>query len=338
MNEHITPDGVTAGVVGVGSMGRHHARVYRELPGVELGGVVDTDRDRAREVAEEYGTTAVDRDELLDAVDVASVAVPTSHHYRVVRDCIDRGVDVLVEKPLVERPEQGRALVALAEEADVTLQVGHVERFNPAVRALGSILEDLDVIAIEADRLGPPPDREITDSAVVDLMIHDIDILLWLVDAEMTSVTAAGARDRRYATANIQFENGVVSQLTASRVTQKRTRTLTVTAATRVVVVDYTDQSIQIHRHSLPEYVEENGDVNYRHESIIEEPTVDTVEPLKEELASFVRAATTDQTPAVTGEEGLRVLETARFIERLITDDRTAARSQGGQLIEVDSL
>lgn len=314
----MTPDTTQAGVVGVGSMGRHHARVYGELTGVDLVGVCDADRSRAREVAAKNGTDALNREDLLETADVVSVAVPTEHHYAVARDCIAHGVDVLVEKPLVGRPERGRRLVSLANEAGVTLQVGHVERFNPAVETLADIVDDLDIIAVSAERLGPPPDREISDSAVLDLMIHDLDILLWLVDADIQSLSAVGARDGRYADASIQFDDGVVGRLTASRVTQRRVRRLTITAASRVVTVDYTDQSVDIHRHSLPKYVEQDGDISYRHESVVERPAVPSAEPLRNELESFVRAATSDEDPVVTGEDGRRVLEVARSIERRI--------------------
>jgi predicted dehydrogenase len=327
---------VSAGVIGVGSMGRHHARVYSELADVELVGVFDVDPERAGTVAAEYRTKSMGKTELLETVDVASVAVPTHHHYEIARECIDHGVDVLVEKPFMERPERGRELVSSANNAGVTVQVGHIERFNPAVRALEDVIDDLDIIAIEAERLGPPPDRNIDDSAVLDLMIHDIDLLLWLVDDDIATVTAVGSSNERYATANVQFEGGVVGRLTASRVTQRRTRKLVITAASRVVVVDYTDQSIQIHRHSLPDYVEEDGDVSYRHESVIERPIVDNREPLKAELESFVERATSNEEPVVSGEDGLRALEVALLVEDLVRDDPPVTR-EGDPLVEVDT-
>jgi predicted dehydrogenase len=316
---------VSAGVIGVGSMGRHHARVYSELPDVDLVGVADADFGCAREVAGTHDTTVRDQAELLAAVDVVSVAVPTGAHHEVVRTCIDHGVDTLVEKPFVERPAQGRPLVAAAEAADVTLQVGHIERFNPAVRTLEDILEGLDIIAVSAERLGPPPDRDITDSAVLDLMIHDLDIVDWVVDAGIDSLSAVGARDGRYASATLQFEDGVVGRLTASRVTQRRVRRLTITAATRLVVVDYTDQSVRIYRHSMPEYVEDDGNISYRHESVVERPAVPNTEPLRNELESFIRSSRTGCDPSVSGADGLRVLSLAREIERRLGEPAAAA-------------
>ncbi|MFC4549527.1 Gfo/Idh/MocA family oxidoreductase, partial [Halorussus sp. GCM10023401] len=279
---------VNAAVVGVGSMGRHHARVYSELPGVNLVGVYDVDEDQARAVADDHGTRALNLEALLTAADVASIAVPTPFHADMAEQCIDHGVDVLVEKPFVDDPEVGRDLLAAADEAGVTIQVGHVERFNPAIRSLADIVADLDIIAVDARRLGPPPeDRELDQSAVLDLMIHDIDVVLSLMGEKPSSVEARGAKDNQHATATLGFDDGTVATLTASRVTQQRVRKLAITAEECRVNVDYIDRSVEIHRHSLPEYIEDNGDVRYRHESIVERPTVETGEPLKNELQSW---------------------------------------------------
>ncbi|MFC7045298.1 Gfo/Idh/MocA family oxidoreductase [Halobacteriaceae archaeon GCM10025711] len=316
-----------AGVIGVGSMGHHHARVYDELAGVELVGVADVNEAQAREVAAEYGVTAMDQAELLDAVDLVSIAVPTQFHYPTARECIERGVDVLVEKPFVEDPADGRRLIELADERDVTLQVGHVERFNPAVQALEDVVDDLDVIAVTAQRLGPPLDRDIEDTAVMDLMIHDLDIVLSLVDADVEDVAAIGTRENRYATADIQFDDGTVGQLTASRVTQEKVRNLTISARECRVKVDYIDQSLELHRGSLPEYVEQNGDVRYRHENVVERVSVDSGEPLKRELRSFVDAARNGTEPEVTGEDGLRVLELVRHIDRQAAGEKRLAKA-----------
>jgi len=219
-----------AGVVGVGSMGRHHARVYDELNDVELVGVTDADPDRAEEIARQYDAAALDPDELLATADAISIAVPTEYHYEFATRAIDAGVHALVEKPLVETPSRGTDLLERARQEDVVLQVGHVERFNPAVRTLMDICVDLDVIAVEAQRLGPPINREIQDNAVFDLMIHDIDVILSLLDAPIESVSAFGAVENRHITANLEFADGVVSTLTASRVTQQKIRRLSITA------------------------------------------------------------------------------------------------------------
>jgi len=326
MAKGLAGDPLVAGVIGVGSMGYHHARVYSELPGANLRYVADKDDSRAREVAEEYGATAVDRETLYEAVDVVSIAVPTIHHYETVRDAIDHGVHVLVEKPFVADLAKGRKLDRVAKDAGIVLQVGHIERFNPAVRVLADLVPDLKVVGVTADRLGPPVDREGEDSVVMDLMVHDIDILLSLQDSPISSLSAK-AHDDRHATAQFEFEDGSIASLTASRLTQQKVRTLSVTAISCRVTVDLIDQTVEIHRHSAPAYVESNGDVRYRHESVIERPTVENGEPLRAELESFLEAARTGRDPLVTAEDGLRALELASKIESLALQHKRKVRS-----------
>ncbi len=308
-----------AGVVGVGSMGENHVRVYSELQDVDLVGVADLDESQARRVADAYGTTARSFDELLSACDVVSVAAPTSAHHEIVSECIDAGVHVLVEKPIADTVANARDMANRAREAGIVLQVGHIERFNPAVETLESVIDDLDVIAIEAERLGPPIDRAGVDGVVFDLMIHDVDVVRSLLDADPVNVAAMGAENGGYAAAKMEYPDGVIASLTASRVTQKKVRRLTVTARECLVEVDYLEQSVLIHRNSLPEYVTEDGRNRYRHESVIERPRVENGEPLRRELESFVRAVRTGATPEVTAEDGLRALETIETIDRLVS-------------------
>lgn len=309
---------VRTGVVGVGKMGRHHARVYSELPGVDLVGVADVDTDRAAEVAAEFDTAARDRDTLLARTDAVSVVVPTRFHEAVARAAIDAGTDILVEKPFVADPDVGRDLLAAAREADCLVQVGHIERYNPAVIALRDVMVDADPIAFAARRQGPPVDRDSVDSVVFDLMIHDLDVICSLTDEPVTNVAAFGAAAGGHVVAQLEFGDGRVASLTASRVTQERVRDLAVTAENCHVEVDYMDQSVEIHRHSLPEYVATDGDVRYRHESVIERPTVETGEPLKNELSSFADAVRTGEQPQTTGADGLRAVELATEVERAL--------------------
>jgi len=300
-----TEEPLRAGVVGVGSMGRNHARVYRELRGVELAGVSDLDTAAAEAVADEFDARAVDLESLLDRVDVVSVAVPTAAHASVVEDSLDAGVHTLVEKPFVTDLSAGRALDRKARELGLTLQVGHVERFNPALRTAAKIVDGLDVIAIDAQRVGPPVDREERGDVVFDLMIHDLDIAASLVDGEPRTISASTTAGRDYATASVDFD-GVVGTFTASRVTQQKVRRLGVTARNCRLVVDYVEQSVEIHRSATPAYVEQNGDLRHTTESIVERPMVESGEPLKAELGSFVEAARTGEPPVVTAADGLR--------------------------------
>ncbi len=296
-------------------MGVNHARVYSELRDVELVGVADADLDRAAEVAAEYGTQAFTIDELLDRVDVVTVAVPTPYHAAVTRQCIEAGVHVLVEKPFVADIVEGEELIGLAKWHGVRLQVGHIERFNPAVRALDDILDGVEPIAITANRLGPPLTRDVGDGVIMDLMIHDIDIVLSLVDSDIVNLAATSAADEQYATAQLTFDNGVVGTLTASRLTQQKTRTLDITARDRLIRVDYLNQSVQIFRQSRPDYLRDNGNIRFRHEVVMEQPMIEAGEPLKHELTSFIEAAMNGGPVVVTAEDGLRALAVAQRIE-----------------------
>jgi predicted dehydrogenase len=309
-------DPLAVGVVGVGSMGRNHARVYSELPDVDLVGVADVDRSAAEDAAATYGTEAMGSDRLLAAVDAVSVAVPTRYHYEAARECIDRGVGTLVEKPFVHNPDRGRALAERARAAGVPLQVGHVERFNPAVRTLAELVPDLEVLAVDAERLGPPVGRDVDRSAVFDLMIHDIDVMLSLFDGEPRDFSAVGTADNRLTTA-IGRIGDVTTTLTASRVTQRKVRRLGVTARECRVCVDYIDQSVEIHMDSHPEYVVDEGSVRHRVDSVVERPTVSNGEPLKHELSAFVDVVREGAEPPVTAADGVRAVELATRIDRL---------------------
>ncbi len=322
-------DPVQVGVIGVGSMGKHHARVYGTRSDAELVGVADVDRAQARTVAAEHDTDAVPVAELLARVDAASVAVPTEHHAGIASRCLDHDVDVLVEKPFVDDIQAGKDLVRRADAADAVLQVGHVERYNPAVRTLEDVVADLEIIGVNTERLGPPRDRTIEDSAVLDLMVHDIDVVLSLFDDAPTAIRSAGVRDNRHATATLSFGDDVVATLTASRVTQKKVRTLEVVAEEAYVTVDYIDRSVEIHRQSTPSFVTQAEDVRYRHESIVERPMVGTGEPLANELECFIDAVRTRREPMVSGEDGLQALHLANRIEHAANTDTADASRPG---------
>lgn len=309
------------GVVGVGSMGQHHARVYSELTSAELVGVADVDEERAKRIAENYGTTAMERDELFDRVDAVSVAVPTEFHYPVVSSCIEQGVDVLVEKPFVREPKRGAELVERAAANDTIIQVGHVEQFNPTVITLSDIVTDLDIISIRTQRLGPPPERSIQDSVIFDLMIHDLDVVLTLLDEEPASMEAVDVQNNDHAIALLQFPSDTIAMLITSRVTQQKVRRLEITAESCFVVADYLEQSIKIHRHSTPEFIKKQGDMRYQHQGLVERPMVDNGEPLKRELDSFVETVADGGEPDVSAEQGLRAVEYIRQLDSLATAD-----------------
>ncbi|MFC3959094.1 Gfo/Idh/MocA family protein [Halovivax cerinus] len=313
--QHDANGQLDVGVIGVGSMGQHHARVYDELPGTTLVGVTDADMDRAREIADEYGTQAFSQEELLSRVDAVSIVVPTRYHFDVLEEAIEAGAAPFVEKPVLGTLDQSEALTRLVDRTDLPVQVGHIERFNPAVTTLAQVIDDLDVVSIRAQRLGPPPERRIDDSAVMDLMIHDIDVVCSLLGESPREVHGAGVDGNRHASALLSFDGGTMATLIASRKTQRKVRTLEITAEDCFVVLDYIDQSIEIHRNSAPEYVKDEGGVRFTHESIVERPTVTNAEPLREELASFCQVVRDGGEPEVTVEDGLQALAVAQWIE-----------------------
>lgn len=314
--------GLPVGVIGVGSMGRNHVRVYDSLSSADLVGVADADEARATEVGVQYGIESPSIEDLLTRVEAVSVAVPTEYHAGLVEQCIEADVDVLVEKPFVATPDEGRRLSRKAAAAGVTIQVGHIERFNPAVQALQTFIDDLDVVAIEAHRLGPPVNRQTTDSVIMDLMIHDIDVVLSLLDDQIESVDVMSTAAEQYASAQLRFANDVNVSLTASRVTQRKIRQLRVTATDCLVELDYINQSIDIFRHSNPEFSDDrDGDLTFRHENVIERPRIRSAEPLKEELASFVESVVEGREPLVTAGAATDVLELTQLIEELAADE-----------------
>ncbi|QSG05402.1 Gfo/Idh/MocA family protein [Halapricum desulfuricans] len=317
----MTDETLAAGVYGVGQMGSHHARVYEELPNVNLVGVYDSDSERAASVAADHGTSPRDPEDLFERVDVLSIAVPTAYHYDIAGRAIDRGIHVLVEKPFVETDGQAETLIEQSEDNGVVLQVGHIERFNPAVRTLQDVVADLDVIAVDARRLGPPLDRDMGTGVALDLMLHDLDVVLDVLDVPVRSVTADGTEDGQYVTASVTFEDGVIGTFTASRLTQQKIRKLSITARSCKVDVDYIDRSVHIYRKSYPEFVEEQGSVRYRYENLIEQPMVGNGEPLKNQLESFTAAVRSGEEPVVTGEDGRRALALANRIEALAADE-----------------
>jgi len=282
---------VPVAVVGAGNMGANHIRVYDELPDAELVGVVEPDPDQAREIADQYRVPVVDRVADLEGARAVTVAVPNRLHREVAETCINEGMDVLVEKPLATTIEEAEAIVEVAAEAGAVLQVGHIERFNPAVEVLDEILKNEEIIALEAHRLGPFHEHLSDESVIFDLMIHDIDIIDSIVDSQVTYTNAVGANSRAekldHVTANMMFENGVVGTATASQVTHGKVRNLTVTTQNAYIKLDYQDQNIVIHRRGVGQQMSVEGRTGYRTETVSETPFVPTREPLKKRDRTF---------------------------------------------------
>jgi predicted dehydrogenase len=319
-------DRLRAAVVGAGHMGQYHTRVYAELWDIDLVAVVDSDLGRARAVAGQYETLAVgDHQELMGRADVVSVCVPTAAHFAVARDLLSAGISVLIEKPITPTLDEARELFAIARSAAAILHVGHVERFNGAVQELRKIIEQ--PILIESRRLGPFTPRVQTDSVVMDLMIHDIDIVLGLVEAEPQRLAAAGMSVHSeladVVNAQIQFTSGTIANITASRATEQKIRTLAITQPDAYIVLDYTDQDIQIHRRAAHDYTMNRDSIRYRQGSFVEHVFVHKENPLKLEVLNLLRAVRESrQTGRVELSEtdDLRSFAVALEIERMIRD------------------
>jgi predicted dehydrogenase len=319
---------IRGAVVGAGHMGQYHILALAELWGVDLVGVVDTNFAKAQRVAAPYGVPAFrDHRELQGMIDFATVAVPTERHAEVARDLLDAGVHVLVEKPMTTTLEEAKELFRLARQRNVVLHVGHVERFNGAVQELRKIVER--PILIESRRLGPFASRVQEDSVVMDLMIHDIDIVLGLVPSEPRKMTAVGVslHSRLTDVANVQivFDSGTIASITASRATEEKIRTLAITQPDAYIVLDYSHQDIQIHRRAAQEYTLNRESIRYRQASFVEHLLVHKDNPLKLEirhLIAAVRAAQQSGQIELPEEEDLRSLAVSLEIERMIREGR----------------
>ena len=311
---------IRTGVIGVGSMGRHHARIWATMPDSRLMGVADPDTARAQKIADRYGVpTYADYHALLGQVDAVSIAAPTTLHHRIGLDCLTHGVHVLIEKPLAASVEEGRELVRAARQAGLVLQVGHVERFNPTFVELSHVLHHREITAMHARRLSPYASRAADVSVVYDLAVHDLDLILTLVGDRPTTVQAVGRKARSpqldHVEALLTFADGPVVGLSASKVTQHKVRELTVTCADAFVVADFLARTVMVYRQSAADYVAQRGEVLYRQEGVIEQVYVPPVEPLYAELQHFLACVRQGREPQVSGEDALRVLTLADAIE-----------------------
>ena len=318
---------IRGAVVGAGHMGQYHALALAELWGVELVGVVDVDYAKAQQVAAPYGVQAFrSHQELRGLVDFATVAVPTDQHFEVARDLLEAGAHVLVEKPMTPSLEEGKELFRVARQHGRALHVGHVERFNGAVQELRKIVER--PILIESRRLGPFVPRVREDSVVMDLMIHDIDIVLGLVNGEPRKMTAVGSsvHSARTDVANVQivFDCGTIATITASRSTEEKIRTLAITQPDAYIVLDYSHQDIQIHRRAAQEYTLNRESIRYRQASFVEHLLVHKDNPLKLEIRHLIAAARAAETGQLElpEEEDLRSLAVSLEVERMIREGR----------------
>ena len=302
-------------VIGVGHLGKWHAAKYAQLPDVDLVAVVDSNAATARETASRHGCGAVlDHRNLLGKVDAVSIAAPTTLHYAIARDFLDVGCHVLLEKPITTTIEEAEALNQLAEERDVVLQIGHLERFNAALQRL--LENPLNPRFIESHRLAPFKPRATDVSVVLDLMIHDIDIILDLVDSPLTEVRASGARiltgDIDIANARLEFADGCVANVTSSRVSTKSERRMRIFQPHGYASVDFQNRILAVH------HLGDDAPGTGVPEVHSEEWAFDTSDALLAEIEAFVAAVRGEQPVVVSGRAGQRALEAATRITDLV--------------------
>jgi len=319
-----------AAVVGVGHLGRHHARIYSEMPDVELVAVCDLNARRGRDLAESLSAEYLqDFHQLAGRVSIASVAVPTNEHFRVASYLLSEGINVLVEKPMTRTLQEARDLIKIAASTGAVLQVGHVERFNPVVLAIRSF--HIEPKFIECHRLSPFTFRSIDIGVVMDLMIHDLDIVLQLAASPLKRLEAVGVpvigELEDIANARLTFENGCVANVTASRVSMHPMRRVRVFSPECYITLDYgkregwlykkgpklTPGALKFEEVDLSK-VKDFRDFLFNDLLRVEKIPISDEEPLVKELEAFVQSVRTGKSLGVSGEEGLRALEVANLI------------------------
>ena len=314
---------VKVGVIGIGNMGWHHARVLSLLRDADLIGVADPDPERGHMATEQFGCRwFADYREMLSEVEAVCIAVPTLLHHPVGLACLQAGLHVLIEKPIAASQDEATALIDAAHQAHRLLQVGHIERFNPAFRELIKVVANEEVVVLEGRRHSPHSDRANDVSVVLDLMIHDIDLVLELAQAPVVRLAAAGGRSAEgpidYVNATLGFENGVVASLTASKMSHRKIRSLSAHCRSSLVETDFLNHTLHIHRRAHEWVSADHGELLYRNDGFIEEVSTTSIEPLYAELEHFLQCVRGRETPAVDGLQASRALKLADLIEQAV--------------------
>ncbi len=314
---------VKVGVIGIGNMGWHHARVLSLLRDADLIGVADPDPERGHMATEQFGCRwFADYRQMLSEVEAVCIAVPTLLHHPVGLACLQAGLHVLIEKPIAASQDEATALINAAHQAHRLLQVGHIERFNPAFRELIKVVANEEVVVLEGRRHSPHSDRANDVSVVLDLMIHDIDLVLELAQSPVVRLAAAGGRSAEgpidYVNATLGFENGVVASLTASKMSHRKIRSLSAHCRSSLVETDFLNHTLHIHRRAHEWVSADHGELLYRNDGFIEEVSTTSIEPLYAELEHFLQCVRGRETPAVDGLQASRALKLADLIEQAV--------------------
>ncbi|MFC1566375.1 Gfo/Idh/MocA family oxidoreductase [bacterium] len=295
------------GVIGTGKLGQHHARIYSQMENVDLIGIVDIDEDHAKNIAEKYNTKYfIDYKELLDKVDAVNIAAPTPLHYEIGKFFLENKVHCFIEKPITVELHEAEELVDIAHKNNMLLQIGHIERFNSAVIAAHRFLHNPKFI--EVNRLGPYDPRVSQVGVVLDLMIHDLDIVLYLTDSRVTQVDVVGSKVfSKYediANVRLEFENGCVANISASRISVSKFRKIRIFQNDSYMSLDYEKQKLKIYK-KRKEVIESMKDIQ------LLKPRFEKNEPLLLELKDFVRCVERGENPIVNGQHGRNALELA---------------------------
>jgi hypothetical protein len=321
---------IKVGVVGVGYLGKFHLEKYARLPEVELVGAADIDSERLAGLVRQYRLKGFsDYRDLIPHVEAASIVVPTSLHAAVARDFLKRGIHVLVEKPITKEVAEAEELIALARTHRCLLQVGHLERFNPVFLELKPLIQD--PLFIESHRLGPFKDRGADVDVILDLMIHDLDLLLSLSRAPVRQVQAVGipviSPQVDIANVRIQFENGAVANVTASRISLKELRKMRIFQPGAYISMDFGTRSYAFVRMEYP-----GRDTGSTPQFFAREEKKENGDALEAELRAFIHAIRCREKPVVCGEEGLKALALAQRIKREIEKNLQEAKQSGAAL------
>ncbi len=321
------------GVIGTGHLGKFHIKLYKQLENCELVGIFDINKTASQNAGNEFGVKVFDEvDNLLNEVNAVSIAAPTSAHYEVAKRCLEKNIHVFVEKPITVSIQEAEELVKMTEEKKLIMQVGHVERFNPALISLEKYI--IEPMFIQTDRLAQFNPRGTDVAVVLDLMIHDIDIILSLVKSEVKDIAASGvavvSNNIDIANARIQFENGAVANVTASRISQKRMRKMRIFQRDNYIALDFITGVSEVYRLIPLEEKVSSGLISFgeigigekKKRVIYEQPEIKEINALKYELELFVNSVIKKERPVVSGEDGLRALKVAQLILKEIEESQ----------------
>ncbi len=317
---------IKVAVIGAGMMGKNHLKTYKSLNGVNLVGVYDIFPEACKAAAETFGIKAFSSlEEVAKEVDAVSVVTTSVTHAEVGEFFLNKGIHCLMEKPLATTEAQCKKLIKAAKKNHVTLLVGHIEQFNPAVEQMHKLLSDTSKIcALSAHRMSAASGRITDVDVAMDLMIHDVEVILSLVKSSVVNVQASAVKTKMspqgkdFITALVEFENGVTADITASRITQARVRTLSVTTDTNYIDMDFINQSINVHTQGRMPYVKQEDIPDWMHYGLkgsVEQLFIPTNQPLQAELNHFMNCVRGTETPRISGENALEALKVIWQIE-----------------------